>query len=154
MNEADKSTRYPWGKASPGMRLRATAERASKGLEQARAPGLNKVQNRWTESVRAALPLVETLEHLSGVGFRGARNQQPVRGADVASATREVHDALGKFVQSSVFDLSEHFVSFATAVERLIALAKKAARSGVEGDPKAGANDPWEAFKPRKRSRE
>ena len=147
MNAASKRGPYPWGRASPGMRLRATAERAKKELEQAKVPGLAQVQHRWTESVRAALPLVEALDHLSRAGFRGARDQERLSGADIANATRAIHDALGEFVESSVVNLSERYASFTTAAERLIALAEEAGRRGVESDRDVRVDDPWKAFK-------
>ena len=133
MDTTSKRLVYPWGKASPGQRLRMTADRAKKGLEEAKAPGLAELKTRWTEAVRAAQPLVDTLDHLSRAGFRGARGEERVSGADVAYATRAVHDALGEFVNSSILNVSERYVSFATAVEHLIALADEAGRRGVEG---------------------
>ena len=128
------------------MRLRATAERAQKGLEQAKAPGLAELKERWTEAVRTAQPLVEALDYLSRSGFRGKRNQDSVSGADVAKATRAAHDALGEFVGSSLLDVSERYRAFATAVEGLIGLAEKASNRGVAGSGDIKSEDPWKSF--------
>ena len=147
MNEEAKKGPYPWGRTTPGMRLGATAERAQRGLEQAKAPGLAQLEERWTKAVRAAQPLVETLDYVSRAGFRGKRGQESLSGADVAKATRAVHDALGAFVASTVFSVSERYEAFATAVEVLIGLAEKAGNRGVAGSGHVASDDPWETFK-------
>ena len=104
---------YPWGRASPGMRLRTTVDRAQKGLEQATTPGLAELRDRWTEAVGAAQPLVDTLDHLSRRGFRAKRDRNPVSGVEISKATRAVHDALGEFVDSTLLNVSERYTSFA-----------------------------------------
>ena len=147
MPKADKRLTYPWGRASPGMRLSATSERAKKALAQADTPGLAEMQGRWTESVRAAKPLVMALDHLSGAGFRGARGEQRVPGAEVAKATRVATEALGALLASSVVNVSERYQVFASAVEALIALAGEAGRRGVEGGREVRSDDPWSGFK-------
>lgn len=147
MEQDSKRAVYPWGRASPGMRLRASAEKAQKGLEQATAPGLAELKERWTKAVRASQPLVEALDYVSRAGFRGKRGQTAVSGADIAKATRAAHDALGAFVGSTVLNVSERYQAFADAVEGLIALAKEAGNRGVVGSGEIEFEDPWEAFK-------
>ena len=50
MAQGTKRATYPLGRATPGMRLRATAKRVQRGLEQAKAPGLAELKERWTDA--------------------------------------------------------------------------------------------------------
>ena len=139
---------YPWGKASPGMRLRETSARARSGLEKgSKGPllasgGVESVR----EAARASQPLCDALEYLARAGLRTRGERDPVEGEDVAAAVQALHHALEELGEASVETVSERYAAYVAAVEGLERIGKQAAASGIAGTGARGTGDAWRAF--------
>ena len=80
-------THRPWGRETPGTRLRSTAARAREGLNQVDAPGFGDIDARVRRAVTESRALLEALEYIARTGFRGTRAR------DVDSRRRGQHSA-------------------------------------------------------------
>ena len=141
------SNRFPWGRETPGRRLRTACDKARTALEQVDAPGFHRIPERVNAAVQAVLPLVETMEFVARAGLRTrARSADTVPGADVSTAVRTVREALAALLQSSASTQSARYEALVAALNAVITLAETGIEHGIEGTGTSALDDPWQAF--------
>ena len=74
---------YPWGKETPGARMRTTAAKARTGLEAVETPGFGDIDARVSRAVSEARTLLESLEHLARTGFRSRAGETPIPAVEI-----------------------------------------------------------------------
>ena len=139
-------THRPWGRETPGTRLRSTAARAREGLREVDAPGFGDIDARVRRVVTESRALLETLEYIADSGFRGRASETSVPADEVKAVTGAMRDALLALAEASAVTLSERYAAFAGALDAVLALADAAQSRGIEGSGEASRNDPWKAF--------
>ena len=139
-------TARPWGRETPGTRLRNTLARAREGLHQVDAPGFDSIETRVSRAVTESRALLEALEYISDTGFRGRARERSIPADEVKAATGSMRDALFGLADASVVTLSERYAAFAGALDAVLALADAAQTRGIQGSGEATRDNPWKAF--------
>ena len=138
---------YPWGKETPGARMRSTAAKARAGLEAVETPGFGDIDARVSRAVSESRTLLESLEHLARAGFRSRAGETPIPAAEIKGAADAVRDAVVAMADASVVNVSERYAAYTSALDVLLGLVDAAQRRGIAGSGEPTRADPWTAFK-------
>ena len=139
-------THRPWGRETPGTRLRSTAARAREGLGEVDAPGFGDIDARVRRVVTESRALLEALEYIARTGFRGRASETSIPAEEVNTALGSMRDALLELAHASVLTLSERYAAFSGALDAVLALADAAQVRGIAGSAVASRDDPWSVF--------
>ena len=141
------SRRYPWGTQAPTSRIRDLSSKVTSAIADAKQGEFLDIRERAIGAVQAAAGLVQVVDHLAGAGFRVVGTEATsLSSTEVSAAVVEVREAVAALRGANVGTVSELFRAFADAATRMIAVADRATKQGIEGTGESPDADPFAYF--------